>query len=346
MGYQLLLNLFVAVFLGGGLGEMVEVEMAGKTEPIEISFTGDVMMDWSVKSAINQHGPLYPFEYIKEEGDYAVTNLETAVTTRSEPYEKTYNFKSNPPVLQGLKDAGFDMVSLANNHTMDYKEAGLLDTIEALNDYKLTYIGAGKNESEAYSHKVITLKGKDIAFLGFSRVLPSIDWYATEHKPGIASGYQLDRIVKHVKRAKEDADYVIVYIHWGTEKSVNPELYQKTYARKMIDVGADAIIGSHPHVLQGFEFYKEKPIAYSLGNFLFPDYVSGKTAQTGILSLHLNNEEITMEFTPYQISNNRVVTITDGQKKKILDELQKISYGVDIIGTTINPENQFVKHSH
>ncbi len=296
-----------------------------KTEPIEIAFVGDVMMDGSIKDAIKKHGADYPFQHIKaeiEKSDYAVLNLETAVTTRTDKFKKDYNFKADPTSLKGITNAGFDMVSLGNNHAMDYKEEGLEDTIKHLKEYELEYIGAGLNEKEAYSSKTIEIKNKKIKFLGFSRVLPDISWYAGKNKPGIASGYQEDRVIRIIKEERKDCDYLFVYIHWGKESKEKPEDYQIKYAKKMIDAGADGIIGSHPHVLQGFEYYKDKPIAYSLGNFLFPSYVSGKKAETGILKLKIDETGIGMSFKPYLIKNNQITTLSKKEEDRILKELQ------------------------
>ncbi|WP_096202803.1 CapA family protein [Bacillus sp. FJAT-45350] len=280
-------------------------------EPIRIVFAGDLMMSGSIVHTVETHGVDYPFHYVRDEikeADYAVVNLETAVTTRGESfaYDKQFTFKMPPHYLEGIKNAGFDMVSLANNHTMDYREEGLIDTINYLKEYEIDYIGAGENKTEAYKAHFVDIKGKKVAFLGFSRVLPTGTWYAQENKPGIASGYQLDRMERIIKKTKKKADYVLVYIHWGIERQQTPEQYQVNKGKAMIDAGADAIIGAHPHVLQPIEEYKGKPIAYSLGNFLFPDYVSGPTAETGLLTLVLDGDEVGYEWREYVITNDQI----------------------------------------
>lgn len=303
------------------------------SEPIRISFVGDIMMDGSIKSTLKTKGSLYPYTHIKEEiqqSDLAIANLETAVTTSTNAFPKKYNFKADSDALSGLKEAGFDLVSLANNHTMDFGQAGLIETVASLRAYNIAFIGAGKNAEEAYrSHEVI-IKGKIIKTLAFSRVLPDVAWKVQQDVPGIADGYNLDHVLTIIGSEKQTADYLLVYMHWGKEKQKHPETFQREWAHKMIDFGADAVIGSHPHVLQGFEFYNGKAIAYSLGNFLFPDYVKGDSAQTGILHLTLTEENISMNFNPYYIKEDLIIPQSDLEKNNVWNELEKISYNITV----------------
>ena len=236
-------------------------------------------------------------------------------------------------------NAGFDLVSLANNHTMDYREEGLLDTMKYLREYGIDFVGAGKNSEEAYASHTVVLNDQKVTFLAFSRVLPDVSWYATDTKPGIASGYQEERVIDIIEKEKVDTDYVLVYMHWGIERANRPENYQRDYARKMIDAGADAVIGAHPHVLQGFEFYDGKPIAYSLGNFLFPDYITGPTAETGLLSIIIEDEQVKMKFNPFYIDNDVIVDKGEEYRNRIYQYLQDISYDVLIEDGEIKPKN-------
>lgn len=280
--------------------------------PVSITFGGDVLMEYSLVTTMQKKGATYPFQYVKplfEQSDYTVINLETPITNSTTAFPKLYNFKASPLLLDGLKEAGVDMVSLANNHTLDYGEQGLLDTLAALNKAEMHYIGAGKDYDEAYSEKRVTIKGKTFAFLGFSKVLPAVSWYAGKDKPGIASGYQVDRATKIVKEVSQQVDHVIVYYHWGKEKMNKANQEQKNIARLLIDHGADAVVGSHPHVLQGFDRYKGKPIAYSIGNFLFPNYVRGPSADTGVLKLTFEEDNIDMRFIPHKLVNDQITPL-------------------------------------
>ncbi|SET93154.1 poly-gamma-glutamate synthesis protein (capsule biosynthesis protein) [Salinibacillus kushneri] len=300
-------------------------------DSIYITFAGDTMFDGSVRTAIQQHGYDYPFRYVRKEVgkvDYAILNLETAVTTEKEKDTvQLYNFKAAPQALAGIKNAGFDMVTLANNHAMDYKDDGFIDTLNYLKHYELNYFGAGMNKEKAYQAQKVKIKGRTIKFLGFSRFLPAVRWYEGEG-PVIASAYQQDRVLNTIQRESKNTDYLFVYIHWGVEGNVRPEAWQREFARKMIDKGADGIIGSHPHVLQGFEYYQNKPIAYSLGNFLFPDYIQGKTAETGLLTLKIEGDVLTMKFSPYYIRSNQIHSISSKEEIRILQKLEKLSYQV------------------
>jgi poly-gamma-glutamate capsule biosynthesis protein CapA/YwtB (metallophosphatase superfamily) len=310
--------------------------------PLHILYAGDAMFDWSVKEAINRNGPDYPFVHIQseiEQADYSFVNLETAVTLETEmDTNQIYNFKSNPESLTGLKNAGFDMVSVANNHSMDFLQKGFLDTLSHLDKAGLLYVGGGLNAQEAYQAKRVNLKGKTVKFLAFSRFIPTGDWFAGKNKPGIAQAYDRKPVLDAIVQESKDADYVLVYLHWGVEMNNRPEAWQREFAKQMIDAGADAIIGSHVHVLQGFEYYKSKPIAYSIGNFLFPDYVTGPKADTGLLHLKLDDEQIEMSFQPFYIEKNQIISKGSVYEEKQLAYLKSISYGVALEGQTIRPE--------
>lgn len=324
---------YYGVNVFGRLGYIENSNIIDLYAPIKISFVGDMMMDWSVKTAMKKKGVIFPFQYVAPElkkSHLTVANLETAITTRNSPYPKTYNFKSDPTSISGLKNAGIDLVSLANNHAMDYKKEGLSDTMHYLKKANMPFVGAGSNATDANKPYVKIINGKKIKFMAFSRVLPDASWKAGSKSAGIADGYNLEDMLSRIKKEKKDSEFLFVYIHWGKEKSEKPESYQRTWAKKMIDAGADGIIGSHPHVLQGFEYYKGKPIAYSLGNFLFPDYVKGNTAQTGILHLEIKYKTVNMGFSPYYIYKNQIIAQDAHTKRKVWSKLQGISYGVKI----------------
>ncbi|EUJ22767.1 capsule biosynthesis protein capA [Listeria grandensis FSL F6-0971] len=221
------------------------------------------------------------------------------------------------------------MVNISNNHILDYYEDGLLDTTAALRANNIAYVGAGKDEEEAYELKVANIKGNKVGFMSFSHFFPNTGWIAGKDKPGVTNGYDLNLVTSKIKeeRAKnKDIDYMVVYFHWGVEKTNTPVEYQKEYAKKLVDEGlVDAIIASHPHWLQGFEVYKGVPIAYSLGNFLFPDYVKGHAAETGIYRLNFDNGKVTGNFAPGIISGNQVHMLDGDAKTEQLNYLQSIS---------------------
>jgi poly-gamma-glutamate capsule biosynthesis protein CapA/YwtB (metallophosphatase superfamily) len=330
IGYIVKMENWYAVIIGERVGYIHKKFADEIDETIRLTFAGDAMMDWSVKTTISRKGPNYPFVHVKKElstSDLGIVNLETAITTLSNKTPKQYNFKSDPISLSGLKNAGFQLVSLANNHTLDYQTQGFKDTIANLKKYKLDYVGGGLNAAEAYAAKTYQIKGKTVKMLAFSRVLPDYGWVATVKKPGLANGYDLPLISRTIQKEKNNADYVFVYIHWGIETNRRPEVFQRQWAKAMIDSGADGIIGSHPHVLQGFEFYKGKPIAYSLGNFLFPNYVRGDKAQTAMVHLDIKNKNISMSIIPYKIFQDQIVPQAEKEKQVVWRQLEEISYG-------------------
>ena len=318
-----------------------------KEEPeITLTFSGDTMFDWQLRPVIQSKGADYPFQHVKpeiEKADYSFVNLESAFTTREKKYPgQLFWIKSDPSTLQAIKNTGYDIVNIGNNHTLDYYQDGLLDTISHVEKIGLPYIGAGKNASDAYTARDVTIKGKKFKFISFVRFMPDSAWVATNDKPGIANGYDLNLVTKTIKEQKKDADYMIVYMHWGVEKTNRPADYQKEYVQKMVEAGANAIVGSHPHWLQGFEYYNKVPVAYSLGNFLFPDYVTGHSAETGVLTLKFKGKDVQMSFNPYMIRNNQITPLQDTEKQNMLQYLQSISNNVQIDkdGNIINKRTQ------
>lgn len=304
-----------------------------KKQKFQMAVTGDIMFDWDLKPVLAQNGADYPFNNVRDSlksADYTFVDLESAVTTRTKkvPYQLFW-IKSDPSALKALTNAGVDMVNISNNHILDYYEDGLLDTTAALRANNIAYVGAGKDEAEAYELKVADIKGNKVGFMSFSHFFPNTGWIAGKDKPGVTNGYDLNLITSKIKeeRAKhKDIDYMVVYFHWGVEKTNTPVEYQKQYVKKLVDEGlVDAIIASHPHWLQGFEVYKGVPVAYSLGNFLFPDYVKGHAAETGIYRLNFDNGKVTGNFEPGIISGNQVHLLEGSAKTEQLNYLQSIS---------------------
>ncbi|ANE48314.1 hypothetical protein SY83_20770 [Paenibacillus swuensis] len=253
---------------------------------IHMNFVGDILLAGTVEDRMMKEGWNTPYIFVKDvlsKADITVGNLETPVTKHNEPQKKSYVFKSSPDALPALKDAGFDVLSLANNHILDQGRQGLLDTMEAADEAGFERIGAGKNVDEAYKPVMMTKQGVKVAFVGLSRVVPEGSWKAGPSTPGVAETYDTTRPLKEIRKADQTADLVVVVVHWGKERQEQPADHQQELAHAYIDAGADLVIGAHPHVLQGFEQYKGKWIAYSLGNFIFTTNSNPKTWDTGIL---------------------------------------------------------------
>lgn len=300
--------------------------------PITVNLVGDILLDSTVGSNIAKYGADYPFKQtakLLQDADITFGNLETSVSTRGTAQDKQFTFRSRPETLKGLVDAGFDGVTVANNHTLDFGVTALKDTLANLDKYKIGHTGAGDNEDEAFQPYVQEVRGKKVAIIGISRVLPDGSWYAGKNKPGIAQGYMTEPMMTYIKKAVSESDYTIVFIHWNKETKDYPEDYARTYARMFIDAGVDAVIGAHSHCLQGIEWYKGKPVFYSLGNFIFTSK-SEKSSQTMILKLSLEDGQVGASVTPAQIVNTQARLKDDKYNQSIYAKLNKISFNAAV----------------
>lgn len=238
---------------------------------ISMIFAGDVMMDRTVGSTIEQGGN--PFENVKDkfnEHDIVILNLETVVSDRAyaaQALGKLYTFNSPTSAIDVLKANNVSVVSLANNHSMDYGANALINTMDNLQAKGILHVGAGKTVNEAFAPRYLLFKNTKIAFLAFNDIE---NWFTDVSDYNAGSAYfDEGRIRSAVSEAKSNADIVIVMPHWGIEYSLNNSERQNYFGRLFVDSGADIVIGAHPHVIQNSEEYNGKMIYYSLGNFVF-----------------------------------------------------------------------------
>ncbi|UUZ80024.1 CapA family protein [Paenibacillus sp. P26] len=301
---------------------------------VNLSFVGDVMFADKVEGSLKQNGYDYPYKYVKsylEKADIAVANLETPITTRGTAQDKEYTYRSAPAALPELKKAGVDLVNLANNHSMDYGPEGSLDTMDYLDVQGIPRVGAGHNSDEAYKYVLLERGGMKIAFLGFTRVVPETSWYAGKSKPGLAETYSTKQALDAIAKARADADLVVVIAHWGEERKDIPNNVQTTLAHQYIDQGADLVVASHPHVLQGFEQYKGKWIAYSLGNFIFTTNDVQKTWESMILQASCTKDKACdLSVVPILTKGAQPVRMPDEDATKLFSRLAGISYNAAI----------------
>jgi poly-gamma-glutamate capsule biosynthesis protein CapA/YwtB (metallophosphatase superfamily) len=301
---------------------------------VKLAFVGDVMWASTVETRLKENGFDYPYLKVKEllqKPDITVANLETPITTRGEPETKQYAYRSSPDGLPAFKEAGFDLVNLANNHILDYGLEGLTDTFDVLDRYDIKRVGAGRNAKEAFQPVIIEKNGVKVAFVGFSKVVPENGWKAGTEKPGVADTYATKVPVEAVKNARKAADLVIVLAHWGKERADQPEPYQIDFAKEYIDAGADLVVGAHPHVLQGFEQYKGKWIAYSLGNFIFTMNPNPVTWESAILEATCDKSGgCSLHVTPIltKLANPEPMNAEDGAK--LFERLTTISRGAEV----------------
>jgi poly-gamma-glutamate capsule biosynthesis protein CapA/YwtB (metallophosphatase superfamily) len=251
--------------------------------------TGDVSLDPSQISAFRTHG--YGWAWTGLGGlfgrdDLTMVNLECPVTDIVDPEPKAFTFRCDPQALPAVRRAGVDVVSQANNHAYDHGPAGLLDSLDAIRAAGLTSVGAGADESEALRAERFRVRGWTVAVVGIDQVLDPPDQVAGPDKPGTAAGHDFRLALRAVRDAAASSDLVVVMIHWGVELEPRPRPYQVRQGHRMIDAGADVILGSHPHVLQPLETYRDRPIFYSLGNLVWPR-VSPATSATAIAEVNV-----------------------------------------------------------
>lgn len=308
---------------------------AGDNKVVNLTFAGDVIFSGKVQSLLDKEGYDYPYAYVKERfknDDLTVINLETPVTALSTTgADKSFVFKSPPKALTPLKNAGVDVVNLANNHTLDQGTKGLLDTIANLDQAGLAHVGAGKNADAAYAPVYVERKGIKIAVVGVTRVLPETSWAAGKNHPGAASAYDTAAAARAVSQAKKNADVVVAIVHWGKERVDMPDANQKALAHALIDAGADLTIGGHAHVLQGFEPYKGKWIAYGTGNFIFTRSATAKTWETGVFQAECTKTgNCSMKLVPYWAELAQPVPMKPVDAQKLLKRVEGLSPGVKI----------------
>jgi poly-gamma-glutamate synthesis protein (capsule biosynthesis protein) len=306
-----------------------------KEDQLLFHFAGDTMFSGRVAEKLKIEGNDFPFQHVSsifQNDDLSVLNLESPITTRGTNAEdKQYVFESSPDITPYMAKAGIDVVNLANNHILDKGKDGLLDTFSHLDDNKISYIGAGKNKKSAYTPIYVERKGVKIALLGFSRVLPKMEWAAGKFSPGVAEMYNPKLALEAVEEARKEAKLVIVVTHWGRERVTKLQDHQKDLAHALVDAGADLVVGSHPHVLQGIEQYKGKWIAYSLGNFIFTKSKTVETWETAVLQVKANKDGIlSAKLIPYVTGIGQPIPMEAEQAQKMFKRVEGLSPGVTI----------------
>lgn len=260
-----------------------------RAEPLRLVFAGDIMLADGPGRTIAAGGdPLAPFAAILGDADFALGNLECPVAEGGAPLDnKIATFRAAPAVLPVLRGR-FHAVSVANNHSGDYGKDAFVETLGRLEQAGLPYVGGGRNLGEAHKPLWIEQKGLRVAILAYNEFKPrsfeaGADW------PGIAWSED-SHVVADIRAARAaGADLVIPFMHWGWERERQPSERQRQLARLMIDAGADVVVGGHPHVTQGAEYYQGKLIVYSLGNFVFDGFDYPEARQGWVLRLSLDN---------------------------------------------------------
>jgi poly-gamma-glutamate synthesis protein (capsule biosynthesis protein) len=272
--------------------------LAQSSDTITLAAVGDLMLARSLGRALQRDPNDSPFAGVRDAlrgANVTVGNLECAIGTSGKRARKSFTFLAPPAAAVSVADAGFDIVSLANNHSLDYGGEALASTMQLLDGVGVRHAGAGMNRAQAHQPALIDVKGVRLAFLGCvntgaeGRYRRSM-WEATDDRAGVAWGVP-DDVKADVLAAKAQADLVIVMMHAGVEGRRRVNAVQRGIAQTAVDAGAALVIGAHPHVLQPVERYGNGVIAWSLGNFVF-DGFRGVANQTGIMQVTLGREGV------------------------------------------------------
>jgi poly-gamma-glutamate synthesis protein (capsule biosynthesis protein) len=265
--------------------------------PIVLAFGGDThfMGVDATRLAADPATAMGPIAAVLRRADFAMVNLETAVTERGAPQPKQYTFRAPASAFTALRAAGVDVVTMANNHGMDYGLTGLRDSLAAARAARFPVVGIGLDEAAAFRPYRVTVKGDRLAIVAATQVIDDnlvSSWTAGPGKPGLASAKDVDRLVAAVRAARVGADTVVVYLHYGRELATCPTGDQRDIANRLIAAGADIVVGSHAHVLLGGGWHGRAYVDYGLGNFVF--YSSGgATAESGVLELTVAGRAVT-----------------------------------------------------
>lgn len=311
-----------------------------KKDTVQIGYAGDVSLadNWDImpfyKSrnkgmlGILSKGMLDRIQQM----DWMIVNNEFVLSDRGVPMAgKLYTFRGASQNVQFYREMGVDMVTLANNHIYDFGEEAFLDTLSTLKKAAIPYIGAGKNSDEAKKPYYLIVNGYKIAFLNATRAEKYVlTPEASENKGGVFRCYDPTSFATQIQEIKKTSDYVVALVHWGTENTHQLEEVQQETGHLYIDSGADMVIGSHAHVLQGVEFYKGKLIAYNLGNFIFND----QNVDTGVLTWNLNDDgSSTFFFAPGRQKDCYTSLLEGKEASSLYQKLTEWSIHAQIIET-------------
>lgn len=284
---------------------------------------GDILFDRGVRAALaTQDDPAFLFSGIAADvraADLALANLEcTLVDSGAAPVAKQFVFRGDPRMATTLSGVGFDALNLANNHTTDFGRGSLLETTQHLTDAGIVPIGAGRTRALAFMPRYMNASGRRVALLGF--VDMRVEGLAPlDDEPTPASG-DTTALFQSVKQAKQEADLVIVMLHWGYEYDVVPSWRQRELAARLAAVGADLILGSHPHVLQPIERIGRAIVCYSLGNLIF-DQSRRECRETALVRVTFEAARSRIEVRPLSIEAARPVPASEDETQAILERI-------------------------
>lgn len=321
------------------LGQKALLAECADKDRVTFAFAGDIMFDESY-TIMNQYiieGSNVNNAFLSgmldkmRAADVFMINNEFPFSTRGEPLEgKQYTFRADPKHVGIYNEIGVDLVSLANNHAYDYGNDALLDTFDTLDGAGIPYVGAGRNIDEATNPVYVIANGMKIAIVSATQIernLPTHTKEATPSSAGVLRCLDPSALLKVIEEAKENSDFVILYIHWGTEGSEEIDWLQRDQAIVYAKAGVDLIIGNHTHCLQQLDVVEGVPVVYSLGNFWF----NSKAQDTCLIEASFNKDGIeSMRFIPCRQENCRTTLLAGAEADRVLNYMRSISPNVEI----------------
>jgi poly-gamma-glutamate capsule biosynthesis protein CapA/YwtB (metallophosphatase superfamily) len=303
----------------------------GSGRAVTLAFGGDVHFEGIVRPKLDESPalPLKPIAPVFRKADLAMVNLETSVSYGGSPTPgKEYTFRAPPSAFRALRLGGVDVATIANNHGMDYGMSAFLDTLRYAKRYRFPLVGGGLDSARAYAPYRVTIKGQRIAVLGATQVIDTnlvSLWTAGPHKPGLASAYDMPRLVRAVKAARKTSDTVVVYLHFGEERMGCPTSLQISAARKLISAGADIVVGSHAHRLQGAGRMGKGFVDYGLGNFVWYSQNSPESITTGVLEVTVTGRRIdSYKWVPATIIGGSPTPVTGSARSAAISSWRSL----------------------
>ncbi len=278
-----------------------------KEKVVKIVFVGDLLLDRGIRQRIEHLGIDglidVSVDAVFKKHDFVLANLECPATKIVQPINKKYIFRSEPEWLAYLKKSGITHLNMANNHSMDQGRSGLTDTHDQIKQHGLIPLGFGENATQACNEVLLATEPRNIYVLSSLQV-PSENWTYLPDEPCVCeeSFDDIEERIKDIKSERPDA-FIIVQLHWGFEHTLKPVLSQKQQAYQLIDAGADCIIGHHTHTIQTLEWYREKPIYYSIGNFIF-DQAAPINSKGLMVKMEISKSTVIFDTTSFTIDKD------------------------------------------
>jgi poly-gamma-glutamate capsule biosynthesis protein CapA/YwtB (metallophosphatase superfamily) len=326
---------------GEGAGESDEgpSRSADRRTPsgeVTLAFAGDMHFELQHRSLLSG-GSLGPVAAALRDADLAMVNLESAVATSGRPEPKKYHFRTDARAFRAMQRFGVDVVTMANNHAVDYGAVGLRETLAAKRQSPVAVVGVGADKEEAFAAHRTEVGETRLSFLAASsrREKTMDNWSADEDGPGIAAArHPRPRdLIEAVTREDRRSDVVVVYLHWGNEGARCPDQKQRTTARSLVEAGADVIVGAHAHVLQGSGWLGDSYVSYGLGNFLW--YHNYRSEDTGVLQVRIEDGEVVDDrWTPARAGVNGTLPrpLTGREKAEATASWERLRGCADLAG--------------